>query len=241
MPIASCPAPGHHWKEPDSLFCAPSLQTFIHTEVETLLLGQPRIPLALCGREIAGSCWTWPLAHSCIAHEVPVSPFLQPVQVPQNGSTTPWCSKTPPSCGCAEDVLCPPGWWPLTGRLPQGSGRGLALFSVFISDLDAGVERILIKSADETKLGGAADSLEGWEALWREDRWEHCRLTTAWSFQRKMPHATPGREQCQTQTQAGEQLGRKGPMDVPGQQAQHKPAACPGSWGDNLHFALNPA
>lgn len=47
--------------------------------------------------------------------------------------------------------------------------------------------------------------------------------------QRKMPRATPGREQCQTQTQAGEQLGRKGPMDVPGQQAQHKPAACPGS------------
>lgn len=58
-------------------------------------------------------------------------------------------------------MLCPSGWRPLTGRLPQGSGRGLALFSVFISDLDAGVERILIKSADETKLGGAADSLEG--------------------------------------------------------------------------------
>lgn len=47
------------------------------------------------------------------------------------------------------------------------------LFYVFINDLDAGVKRISRQCADDTKLGGAVESLEGGEAVQRDlDRLE---------------------------------------------------------------------
>lgn len=55
-----------------------------------------------------------------------------------------------------------------TTGIPCGSILQLVLFNDFTDDLDAELECILSKLADNMKLGGAVDCLENREALQRD-------------------------------------------------------------------------
>jgi len=53
-----------------------------------------------------------------------------------------------------------PGWRPLIISVSHGSVLDQVLFKIFINNLHEGIEPTLSRFADDTKLGGVADTLK---------------------------------------------------------------------------------
>ena len=74
----------------------------------------------------------------------------------------------------------------MTSGVPQVSVLGLVLFNIFINILDDSIMGILIKFADDTKLGGVANAPEEKSTIQGDlDRLENWAIANKMNFNRR--------------------------------------------------------
>jgi len=91
---------------------------------------------------------------------------------------------------------------------PQQLVLGPALFNIVVGDMDSGTECILCKFANDTKLCGMVDTLEGMDVFQRDlDRLERWARANLMKYNKaKVQGPTHGSEQSQAQIQAGRRM-----------------------------------
>lgn len=85
--------------------------------------------------------------------------------------------------GCTQRVVANgpiSRWRPVTSGIPQESVLGLVFFSIFIRDTDSGIKCSISRFADDAKLSGAVDIIEGKGIIqkdpYRLKKWVHINL-----------------------------------------------------------------